>query len=62
MMAVTADGRTITDPTELRAYFESLKPKRGRVKKLVAAKREWQSALQQVAAATVVGIQEEKRK
>jgi hypothetical protein len=62
MIAITADGRTITDPTELRAYFESIKPKRGRVKKLVSAKREWQSALQQVAAATVIGIQEEKSK
>jgi hypothetical protein len=62
MIAVTADGRTITDPVELRAYFESLKPKRGRVKKLISAKREWQSALQKVAEATVVGIQEEKSK
>jgi hypothetical protein len=54
MIAITADGRTITDPAELKAYMESLLPKRrGRVKKLVAAKREWQSALQEVAAASV---------
>lgn len=51
MLAITGDGRTITDPVELKAYLESLMPKRrGRVKKLVAAKKEWQSALREVAA------------
>jgi hypothetical protein len=53
MIAITNTGEIITDPTALKAYLRSLGPRRyGRVKKKVAQKKEWQTALRQVAAVT----------